>query len=138
MSLDYLRITGTWQNWYMFTAVPRYHRNRFHIEATTHDGRIVNFDPVLPGLRPVDRDFRNTMFLTRVLGTLADMRSEFRSLRRPYFRRVCRAIERSGVERPRSVALVHEATRITPPLYKSNPTEIGRDSVIKTDPFPCS
>lgn len=95
----YLRFSGQWQEWDMFTTIPLYLSISARIVARDMNGKETSFDPLLPGLSAAPDELRLVAMFARMVWA----RKFFRWHAERYQGAACDALAARTGEMPRSL-----------------------------------
>lgn len=120
----YLTATGTNQQWRLFTSAPYFHDYQVEIEVVDTAGKLHQFAPILPGLKPFD-PFDNI----RHLSIFQRFGGDYHSYTNSYMQRAISEIEARGVVVQEAYLNIYERrTRFV--------ENIQQDHIVYTEHYP--
>lgn len=129
----YLRASGQWQEWDMFTTIPLYADIRASLVARGDDGSETRYDPMLPGLTPQPDSLRIMSLFARLVWS----RKAFTWYVKRFHGAACRAIaERSGAT-PKSVRVELQVQALRGPRAVRQTGVLADPRVFNSEDTPC-
>ena len=130
----YVRATGLFQYWDMFTTIPRFVSMDGALVASDSSGRVAEYGPMLPGLLP----YRNTSRVHGMFLRLAFSDENYPGYSGRYLAAVCRAIgERVGAE-PSQVGFELRTRQLRRLEDVRRDGQISEPKTFRFGPAPCA
>jgi hypothetical protein len=129
----YIRHTGLWQEWDMFTTIPYYQGIQGRLVATFPDQRTQEFGPLIPGFGETYTSLRVSSLFARIMWS----RNAFQTNIGQWERTACHVVEAHSGEQPRHVQLKLDTQRLNTLSQVRSTGKIARPEQFTTRPAMC-
>lgn len=129
----YIRHTGLWQEWDMFTTIPYYRKIEGRLAATFHDQRTQEFGPLVPGFGDTYTSLRVSSLFARLMWS----RNAFQTNIAQWERTACNVVAAHTEEQPRHVQLKLDTQRLNTLGQVRSTGKISRPEQFATRPAIC-
>ena len=130
----YLRMTGSWGAWEMFTTIPYY--NYLSVELSVLESNKTNqtVGAMLPDFQPMDQHIRIMLYFLRLVWT-DNLTQVYRDT---YIQKACDSYQKKFGGQPLSIKLVANSIRLHSLVNAAQNGVMGEPQTYERGPFPCS